>query len=262
MKPSQNLISQLEISELKRLRLKRQSLLESCEPEDPGLWAMLDIMTLILAFFIMLYSNQAQMLQALKIKHISTKQVPAEVRQVVQKSQAPAAPQKTRRQSDLDLLFIEDRMHEVMEKSHMSNYAVTVENNRLVLTLGEEISFPSGQADLLDHIKPVLEEMSSFFRKEPEYRIIVAGHTDDTPIHTAKFPSNWELSTARALSVARFFIECKIAPERINIEGFGQYRPIGDNDHFLGREANRRVEISLVRNSETGQAESGASISP
>ncbi|WP_035240417.1 OmpA/MotB family protein [Desulfobacter vibrioformis] len=248
MIPPENLISELEISELKRLHQKRQSLLEGCEPEDPGLWAMLDIMTLILAFFIMLYSNQAHMPQALKIKQGST-----EVRQAVETVKTPAKPVKKIHESELDLLTIEDRLHQVMENSNISNYSVKVAKNRLVLTLGEDISFSSGQASLLDYIKPALKDLASFFITEPGYRIIVAGHTDNTPIHTAQFPSNWELSAARAMSVARFLIDCRVAPERINIEGFGEYRPIGDNTHFLGREANRRVEISLVR--ETGQSE-------
>jgi chemotaxis protein MotB len=242
MTTSENLISELEISELKRLRLKRQSLLEGCEPEDAGLWAMLDIMTLILAFFIMLYSSQAHMSQALEIKH-----VPTVVRQAVESVKTPVKPVKKNHASELDLLTIEDRLHQVMEKSNLSNYSVKVAENRIVLTLGEEISFPSGQAKLLDYIKPALTDMASFFITEPGYRIIVAGHTDNTPIHTTRFPSNWELSAARAMRVARFLIDCRVAPERINIEGFGQYRPIGDNTHFLGREANRRVEISLVR---------------
>lgn len=249
MTTSENLISELEISELKRLRLKRQSLLEGCEPEDAGLWAMLDIMTLILAFFIMLYSSQAHMSQALEIKH-----VPTVVRQAVESVKTPVKPVKKIHESELDLLTIEDRLHQVMEKSNLSNYSVKVAKNRLVLTLGEDISFPAGQAKLLDYIKPALTDMASFFTTEPGYRIIVAGHTDNTPIHTAQFPSNWELSAARAMRVARFLIDCRVAPERINIEGFGQYRPIGDNTHFLGREANRRVEISLVR--EAAQSES------
>lgn len=242
MKTSKNLISELEISELKRLRLKRQRLLEGCEPEDSGLWAMLDVITLILAFFIMLYSNQAHMPQALKIKH-----VPTVLRQTAKPVETPAKPVKQTYESQIDLLTIEDRLHQVMEKSNVSNYTVNVTKNRLILTLGEDISFPSGQAKLLDYIKPALKDMATFFITEPGYRIIVAGHTDNTPIHTPQFPSNWELSTARAMRVARFLIDCRVAPERINIEGFGQYRPIGDNTHFLGREANRRVEISLVR---------------
>ena len=242
MIPPKNLISELEISELKRLRLKRQSLLEECEPEDSGLWTMLDIMTLILSFFIMLYSNQTHMPQALKIEH-----VPTEVHRPVETLQTPVKSVKKVHESELDLLTIEDRLHQVMEKSNISNYSVKVAKNRLVLTLGEDISFPSGQAKLLDYIKPALKDMASFFITEPEYRIIVAGHTDNTPIHTAQFPSNWELSAARAMSVAKVLIDCRVAPERINIEGFGQYRPIGDNTHFLGREANRRVEISLVK---------------
>ena len=249
MRPPKDLISELEISELKRLRLKRQSLLEEYEPEDSSLWTMLDIMTLILAFFIMLYSSQAHMPQALKSEH-----VPTEARRPVETVKTPAKPVKKIRKSELDFLNIEDRLHQVMEKSNISNYSVKVAKNRLILTLGEDISFPSGQASLLDYIKPALKDMASFFITEPRYRIIVAGHTDNTPIHTAQFPSNWELSAARAMSVARFLIDSRVAPERINIEGFGQYRSIGDNTHFLGREANRRVEISLVR--ETAQSKS------
>ncbi len=248
----ENLISELEISELKRLRLKRQSLVEGCEPEDPGLWAMLDIMTLILAFFIMLYSNQAHTPQALKIK-----QAPTVAGQIVETVKTPAKPVKKIHKSELDLLTIEDRLHQVMEKSNISNYSVKVAKDRLVLTLGEDISFSSGQASLLDYIKPALKDLASFFITEPGYRIIVAGHTDNTPIHTAQFPSNWELSAARAMSVARFLIDCRVAPERINIEGFGEYRPIGDNTHFLGREANRRVEISLVREAEKSESYEG-----
>jgi len=245
MTTPENMISELEISELKRLRLKRQSLLEGCEPEDSGLWVMLDIMTLILAFFIMLYSSQTQTPQASKVTHIPT--APRQHAKPLEKIQTPSKPVKKVHESELDLLNIEDRLHQVMEKSNISNYSVKVAKNRLVLTLGEDISFPSGQAKLLGYIKPALKDMASFFITEPEYRIIVAGHTDNTPIHTAQFPSNWELSTARAMSVAGFLIDCRVAPERINIEGFGQYRPIGDNTHVLGREANRRVEISLVR---------------
>ena len=248
----ENLTSELEISELKRLRLKRQGLLEGCEAEDSGLWAMLDIMTLLLAFFIMLYSNQAHMPQVLKIKY-----VPAVVRQTLETVKIIAKPVKKVHESELDLLTIEDRLHQVMEKSNISNYAVKVAKNRLVLTLGEDISFPSGQARLLDYIKPALKDMASFFITEPGYRIIVSGHTDNTPIHTAQFPSNLELSAARAMSVAGFLIDYQVAPERINIEGFGQYRPIGDNSHFLGREANRRVEISLIRSAEKAESPEG-----
>ena len=246
---SENIISELEISELKRLRLKRQSLLEGYEPEDSSLWAMLDIMTLILAFFIMLYSSQTHKPQAVETKHD-----PTVIGQTVDTVKTPAKPAKKAHESELDFLTMEDRLHQVMENSNISNYSVKVAKKSPVLTLAQEISFPSGQAQLLDYIKPALKDMASFFITEPGYRIIVAGHTDNTPIHTAQFPSNWELSAARAISVARFLIDCRVAPERINIEGFGQYRPIGDNTHFLGREANRRVEISLLREAEKSES--------
>ena len=79
------------------------------------------------------------------------------------------------------------------------------------------------------------------------YKVRIEGHTDNTPINTEKYPSNWELSTARACQVVRYFIEQGIPPERISAEGFAQYRPIATNKTRKGRAQNRRVEIVYVR---------------
>jgi len=90
----------------------------------------------------------------------------------------------------------------------------------------------------------VLDEISRFFAKYP-YQIRVEGHTDDVPIHSDKFASNWELSAARAVTVARYFQGLGVVPERLAATGFGEYRPIADNATPEGRAANRRVEIFL-----------------
>jgi chemotaxis protein MotB len=78
----------------------------------------------------------------------------------------------------------------------------------------------------------------------------VNGHTDDRPISTAEFPSNWELSSARASRVARHLIEKGVHPARIEVHGFAYHRPRAANENRLGRGVNRRVEISLLRSSD------------
>jgi chemotaxis protein MotB len=106
--------------------------------------------------------------------------------------------------------------------------------------------FDSGSAELkkdilffLDYLLGQLQPMSN--------RIIAEGHTDNIPIHSRQFDSNWELSAARAFSVIYFFINKGIAPERLVAHGFGEFRPAYANDTEADRAKNRRIEISVVR---------------
>ena len=78
------------------------------------------------------------------------------------------------------------------------------------------------------------------------YPVRVEGHTDNTPIHTAQFPSNWELSTSRATHVLQYLIDAKISPQRMSAVGYGEYRPVGSNDVAEGRAANRRVDLVIL----------------
>ncbi len=82
------------------------------------------------------------------------------------------------------------------------------------------------------------------FRKFPA-EVRVEGHTDDVPIHTARFPSNWDLSAARAVAVARYFQSAGLPADRLAATGYGENRPVATNDTPEGRTANRRVEILL-----------------
>ncbi len=239
-----NLKAELEISELKRIRFQRHKLMESMESENLGFWTMLDLMTLILVFFIILYTDLL-MQQSPKYLAQNPKSSPS--------VQMAAAPDKIQSKNHLlpkktvNFLMIEKKLHAVMRNADLSNYTVTTKGNRTMVTIGESLSFPEGQAQLLDPIKPALRKMASFINRESAFRIVVSGHTDDTPIHTKQFSSNWELSVARALSVAKFLIGSGVDPLRVSVQGFGQYRPIDDNYYFEGRKANRRVEISLLK---------------
>ena len=136
------------------------------------------------------------------------------------------------------------QIKEMMEKGEMAGQ-VEINKEGLRITLEEQgnISFfESGKADLteqitnnIDKIYPILKKLSN------EYEIIVEGHTDNVPIYTKQFQSNWELSTARATSVVRYLISKGIDPRKISAIGYGEYRPIAPNDTPENRQKNRRV---------------------
>ena len=125
---------------------------------------------------------------------------------------------------------------------------VTVGESDLVLSLRDTIGFPSGSAELLPAARPILAELRSIVRELPDFGIDVTGHTDDVPIHSALYPSNLELSLARAARVARE-LSAGMPSLRIrtSAEGFGENRPVASNDDAQGRAQNRRVEIRLVK---------------
>lgn len=105
--------------------------------------------------------------------------------------------------------------------------------------------FDSGKATLRPAVYPLLQELAAILRKIPN-EIMVEGHTDNRPIHTIQYPSNWELSTARAAALVRYFIEQgHLDPRRLSAAGYGKYRPVADNRQESGRQANRRVDIII-----------------
>ena len=110
-------------------------------------------------------------------------------------------------------------------------------------TLNSSLLFPSGTATLEEGAYPYIDEMISVLQEFP-FLVRIEGHTDDIPIHTPRFPSNWELSTTRAVNVMRSFLERgKLSTERLFAVGFGEYHPIASNETPGERHKNRRVEI-------------------
>lgn len=113
------------------------------------------------------------------------------------------------------------------------------------LELNSELLFLSGEAELAARSKPVLKKIANEF-KALSNAINVEGHTDINPINTLKFPSNWELSSARATRVLQEFVAQGIDPARLSATGYGEYHPVADNKIEQGRFKNRRVVILLV----------------
>ena len=117
----------------------------------------------------------------------------------------------------------------------------------LVMRLSEHTLFESGVASISPQALPLLEKMGALV-SQTTYLIRIEGHTDDVPIHTAVFPSNWELSTARAVNVLRYLIEHhRIDSQRLSAEGFGEFQPLVANDTPANRAKNRRVEVIFIR---------------
>jgi len=119
-------------------------------------------------------------------------------------------------------------------------------NDRVLIRIRERGSFGSGQAELKKDFQPILKLIGNVLNQR-DGLFIISGHTDDIPIETAKFRSNWDLSAARAASVVHFLIrEGDVDPERMEIRAMSDNEPIVPNDSWENRAQNRRVEISVL----------------
>lgn len=144
-------------------------------------------------------------------------------------------------------------------KDEISKGAVEVEtkNRRIVIRVKEQGSFPSGSATLRPTFIPIMDKIREAIKEMPgDYS--VEGHTDDVPISTARFRSNWELSSARAVSVAHELMQnSEIDPAKFVVKGFGEVKPMVPNDTEDNRARNRRVEIVIEQGNEDEKYLSG-----
>lgn len=126
---------------------------------------------------------------------------------------------------------------------------VIEEDDKLKVIFLDKILFDSGSVDINDRGMELLRIMASPLKENKDQNIVVEGHTDDVPLSAGlkrRFPSNWELSTARASAIVRFLQEqAGIEPERLSAHGYSYYRPLAPNTSEAGRQQNRRIEIIL-----------------
>ncbi|TCO76580.1 flagellar motor protein MotD [Chromatocurvus halotolerans] len=119
----------------------------------------------------------------------------------------------------------------------------------LEVEIKTDLLFPVGIAEVADPALPTLQKVGDILEPMPN-ALRVEGHTDDVPISTTRFPSNWELSSARASSVIRLFQARGVTPQRMVAVGLGEYQPAASNDSAEGRNRNRRVTIVILANDE------------
>jgi chemotaxis protein MotB len=125
---------------------------------------------------------------------------------------------------------------------------VVFRKGRMTVKLREAILFDSGKAKLRPEGKEAVAQLVPALKSVGEREFLVAGHTDNVPINTARFKSNWELSTARALTMVEEMIAAGYPPTRVGAAGFAEWDPVSANDSKEGRSQNRRIEIVLMPN--------------
>ena len=118
----------------------------------------------------------------------------------------------------------------------------------MMIRIKEKALFPSGSAELVEESQRIGPIVAGLLAAVPE-RVLISGHTDTDPINTAQFPSNWELSSVRAMTFMKFLlsINANLNPARFSAIGYGEYRPIAPNDTAENKQKNRRVEILIAR---------------
>ena len=126
--------------------------------------------------------------------------------------------------------------------------SVYIRNGRMLVKLPDNVLFDPGRTDMKPAGKDALAELTGVLQAIAGRHFQVSGHTDNTPIHTAKFPSNWELSTARAVVVVNFMIKSGMEPARLSAAGYADNNPVAPNDTPDGKAQNRRIEVELLPN--------------
>ncbi|MFP4161541.1 MAG: flagellar motor protein MotD [Ectothiorhodospira sp.] len=253
------------------------------EHQNHEAWAIpyADLLTLLLAFFVVMYAissvNEGKyrilsesMISAFKTPPKSVD--PVNVGEVV-RTPTPSMIQSSPQTAPVDLSQQMDRsLEEILGDMDMEGLSaailsidtmadeieeamaplieagmIDVGRNKLWIEveINTSILFGSGSAELASDAVPILQRLAAILEQFP-VRVHVEGHTDDVPISTSVYPSNWELSAGRAATVVNLFARNGVDPDQMAAIGFGEYRPVGDNDTPEGRMENRRVNIVVL----------------
>jgi chemotaxis protein MotB len=221
---------------------------------DDANWWMItlsDLTLLLLGFLVVWYATEKRI-------H-PTQQPPAVVESVVNQPSAIVTPLGKSPQSE-EWRNFEDEMRSFIAEAGLSK-DVSVESTKtdVLVSLSDTVPFASGKAEISAPARAVLDKVASLALGQPTVFLEITGHTDSIPIATGMFPSNWELSAARASRVARYLIEKGIDPSRIAVQGYANQRPKLPEFSPAMRRANRRVELRLYHGTGTvSLPESGA----
>jgi chemotaxis protein MotB len=138
------------------------------------------------------------------------------------------------------------RIREVAQRENLQDAVkVEVTDSGIAIRISDRVSFDPGSDRLHADFSTILQEITRIANDMPDREVRVEGHTDNVPIRTARFPSNWELSAARAVAVLRYLYQNGVAPSRLSAVGYGEFRPVASNATEAGRRENRRIEVYI-----------------
>lgn len=214
-----------------------------------------DMMSLLLAFFILLFSLSEIKLDKFMQASESLRQGfgQSEIEMIDSQMQGAFADSDTPNEVTLESL-VDEYLEEILQKliefiqenNLEQNLRVSKSELGVTLRIQDVVLFNQGSANINESSSWIVERLAHLVL-EIDLPVVVSGHTDDCPICTDKFPSNWELSTARASGVARVFIAQSFDPRKVHVEGYAEFLPVDTNDTVEGRAANRRVELLYTR---------------
>ncbi|MBN2716669.1 MAG: OmpA family protein [Deltaproteobacteria bacterium] len=144
--------------------------------------------------------------------------------------------------------LFKDMLLKFKELTESGKIKIKIVNNRMLVEMDSAILFPSGSAKLSNEGSEALAAVASVLATIDDRNFQVAGHTDNKPISSSKFKSNWELSAARAVSVVEHMIENGMNSENLSAAGYADTQPVASNETATGRAQNRRIEIVLLPN--------------
>jgi len=205
-----------------------------------------DLITLMLTFFIILFSMTTMELDKFKSMSKAIKEgFGNKALRTTETNEMATKGNYNKEVDDLKQTLLDD-VKSFAEKNHIDkSIIITMENGHLVIRIKENVFFAVGTADLYNTAYPILDDIVLVIKNYKKFRVDIAGHTDDRPINNLRFPSNWELSAHRATSVLRYFIELGIDPHRLTATGYGDIMPLVPNTNLENRNQNRRVEFVM-----------------
>ncbi len=222
-------------------RLRRQRR-EASSEEETWLITYADLFTLLFAFFVLLVGSSTYDPQKYERVRESFLKTVNEDTDLMQKR--------------IDRKELEDQIVKLIKEKSLEDKVILQKNTKgLRMTFPSSSFFKSGEAVIMPSGQQILLDIQEVFKnvKYKTFRIAIEGHTDDVPIHTEQFPSNWELSSSRAGSVANQLVQNGFAPERIKVIGFADTKPymqlnenMNDEEKTMVRAANRRIELQLL----------------
>jgi len=238
------------------------SFVDELEADDEADWMMTyaDMVTLLLTYFIVMYAMMS-------FKQHDFEVYVERLKEQIEKVEV-AIPGSTQGVKLLDYLLkkpkdkkvtirsftgitakeIIDDVQAVVQKNGLQkNVGITTEHNKIVIRVSGGTFFKSGKGKLNPMAALVLDDIAQVIESYPEYRVNIHGHTDDLPIKSKKFPSNWELSSMRATSVLRYLIARGVHSSRLAATGNADSVPLVPNDSHANRAKNRRVEFVLEK---------------
>jgi len=221
-----------------------------------------DLMTLLLVFFVLLFSMSSLDVEKFKRALRSIRTSLGDTETSYQYSGGDDIPDSNEKKSIIENLTGDRSTEQLILKSvneaigdlnENKNVMVYSKAGKVIIQMQGNLLFQSATATLNKRAIPFLDEVIDIIQRYPQFEVAIKGHTDDIPIETEKFPSNWELSAVRSTSILRHLISNGVDPLRLTATGYADMFPLVSNDTPENRATNRRVEFVLEKRKEKRQ---------